>query len=76
MDSSFAKLAELPLLKSYSPEELDKIELFLRAGTVSPGLEWISEKEGYCHRHRMRDYAFLRGYSQELACIARKSAIY
>jgi hypothetical protein len=72
MIDAVAKLAKLPLMKSYSPEELNKIDHFLRTREVSlAGLEWILEKEDYCLHYRMRDHAFLSGYyGHELAFIA------
>jgi hypothetical protein len=68
---AIAKLAELPLMKSYSPEELNKIDLFLRTGEVSLslGFEWILEKDDYRPRHHMRDHAFLSGSGHELTLI-------
>jgi hypothetical protein len=44
---SLAHLAQLPLMKTYSTEELHKIQMFLRDGTITEGLEWILEKKDY-----------------------------
>jgi hypothetical protein len=62
---SLAHLAQLPLMKTYSTEELHKIQMFLRDGTISEGLEWILEKKDYlCHQ--MKVHALTCGYSGPL----------
>jgi hypothetical protein len=63
-------LAQLPLMKSYSTEELHKIQMFLKAGFISEGLEWISEKKDYELRHRMKRHALTHGYGQALERVA------
>jgi hypothetical protein len=67
---SLAHLAQLPLMKSYSTEELHKIQMFLRDGIISEGLEWISEKKDYSLRHRMKLHASTHGYGQALEHVA------
>ena len=63
---SLAHLAQLPLMKTYSTEELHKIQMFLRDGTISEGLEWM-EKKDYGLRRRMKVHALMHGYGQALA---------
>jgi hypothetical protein len=67
---SLAHLAQLPLMKSYSTEELHKIQMFLRDGIISEGLEWISEKKDYGLRHRMKLHALTHGYGRPLTQLA------
>jgi hypothetical protein len=57
-------------MKSYSTEELHKIQMFLRDGIISEGLEWISEKKDYGLRRRMKVHALTHGYGQALAHFA------
>ncbi len=69
---SLAYLAQLPLMKTYSTEELDKIQKFLLDGKMSEGLEWILEKKDYSLRRRKKVRALTCGYGQALvhfACI-------
>ena len=70
---SLTQLAQLPLMKTYSTEELHKIQTFLLLldGTMSEGLEWILENKDYGLRHRMKIHAVTREYGQALEHLAR-----
>jgi hypothetical protein len=57
-------------MKTYSTEELHKIQMFLRAGTISEGLEWILDKKDYGLCRQMKVHALTRGYGQALAHVA------